>query len=146
MNPILRNTLNKSIDVYTLYAVFFIASVLIGRVSWLLSLATIGVTIPIYSFLWCVAQDLTDEDWDSVIATQTSVIMVWLVIFADMVSLVFLVVAIPFVKESTINIVAALIIILTIVFIVGIRIHNTKHMLFLGAYMNYRKRIRGEMK
>ena len=137
--------LHKCVDVYTLYAIFIISTVLLARISWLLALGLFIIAIPIYSYMWCIAQDFTEKDWSSEIAYNTSFKMVWCLLLGDIIAVIFLLIATPYIKTTSVNIITALCIIMVFAFIVGIRLHCTKHMLFLGAYMNYKQRIAGEL-
>jgi hypothetical protein len=64
--------------------------------------------IPTYSFVWCVARGLTDEDWQS---------------------------------DTAKNIALA-----TLLALAALALADHKSMLFIGAYLHYRKRIRNELK
>jgi len=64
---------------------------IVGLVPWYVY-AGIGViaAIPLYSFLWCIARELTDEDWESETAKKIAVFAVFALILFPHKSMLFI--------------------------------------------------------
>jgi hypothetical protein len=94
--------------------------------------------IPVYSFLWCVARELTEEDWESNEAKT----------FAR-----FTLVALALALALTFSLTFSLTLTLFTLFALALAplalalaplAADTKAFLFIGAYLHYRKRVKAE--
>jgi len=94
---------------------------IVGLVPWYVY-AGIGViaAIPLYSFLWCIARELTDEDWESETAKKIAV---------------FAVLALPL---TVLALFALAVFAVLALFALAVFPH--KSMLFIGAVWHYWKR------
>jgi len=99
--------------------------------------SVIILAIPVYSFLWCIARELTDEDWNSREAKDITLATIAL---ADVVAAAVFVVA----AAATIAAVAAALVVAAgaIAALIVAADTNNKLMRFPGAYLHYRRRIK----
>jgi hypothetical protein len=96
------------------------------------------LAIPVYSLVWCIARELTDEDWKSESAKDIAFVLAALVATA-LAALAALVVLVAL----TIAIALALVLAFVLAFVLPITLafaNNYKIYLFPGAYLHYRKR------
>jgi hypothetical protein len=90
--------------------------------------------IPVYSFLWCVARELTEEDWESneaVTLALTALVALALALALASLALASLPLALAFLALALALALASL-------------AADTKAFLFIGAYLHYRKRVKAE--
>jgi hypothetical protein len=94
--------------------------------------------IPVYSFLWCVARELTEEDWESNEAkTFARFTLVALAPLALALALTF---SLTFSLTLTLFALALAPLALALAPLAA----DTKAFLFIGAYLHYRKRVKAE--
>jgi hypothetical protein len=89
--------------------------------------AVVIAAIPTYSFIWCVARNLTDEDWNSDTAKNVAVAAVAFTAVAA-VAFTFAAVAVAAVAVAAFAFTAVAV--------------DTKTLLFIGAYLHYWKRMK----
>jgi hypothetical protein len=82
------------------------------------------MAIPVYSLVWCIARELTDEDWNSEIAKNIALAAALAIALAAALAI-----------ALTIALAAALAAALAIPL-------DSKILLFIGAYLHYRKRVK----
>ena len=101
-------------------------------IPWYYYVASIAIlAIPVYSFLWCIARELTDEDWESGEAKA----------LADIVAFTVLAAGVAIVATAIIAFVAiAIVILLLILLLFTVIALNSKLMRFPGACLHYLKR------
>jgi len=90
--------------------------------------------VPVYSFLWCVARELTEDDWESEEARwfATAVIVVAIV-------------AIAVVSAAAAAVIVAVVATIAVVSAsAAAAAVDSKALLFVGALLHYRKRIKQE--
>jgi uncharacterized membrane protein len=90
--------------------------------------------IPVYSLLWCVARELTEEDWESNEAAYlalTALVALALALALASLALASLPLALAFLALALALALASL-------------ATDTKAFLFIGAYLHYRKRVKAE--
>ena len=96
------------------------------------------LAIPVYSFLWCIARDLTDEDWNSDTAVNVAIIILVaaFVIFG------------VFIYVATISLNSPIILVLVLVVALITFALDMKPMLFVGAVWHHykQKKIKEELK
>ena len=99
--------------------------------------SVIILAIPVYSFLWCIARELTDEDWNSREAENIAAA------FAAAATIAAVAAALVVAAAATIA-VAALVAAAGVVaaLVVAAADTNNKLMRFPGAYLHYRRRIK----
>jgi len=106
-----------------------------------------ALAIPVYSFLWCIAKRLTESDWGSGTAKETAI---FISISFVVISLAVIAIALDMLYASypifstlgTVTLSLALLLIFFTFFL-----SDSKWLLFIGAYQNYRKRMKaGEQK
>ena len=97
--------------------------------------SVIILAIPVYSFLWCIARELTDEDWNSREAENIAAA------FAAAATIAAVAAALVVAAAATIA-VAALVAAAGVVaaLVVAAADTNNKLMRFPGAYLHYRRR------
>ena len=89
----------------------------LSAIPWYVYVGGVAVmAIPVYSLLWCIVRELTEEDWNSDIASDIAIVAL----------------AIALVAIALVAIVALAIAVIT----------DSKLFLFPGAYLHYRKRTR----
>ncbi len=104
--------------------------------------------IPVYSFIWCIVKELTEEDWNSIESKHIATLISAIIGLCMVTSL--LVVVIAGLLSSPcewLTIAAASFLTPCGVFVLAgmlkdFGIENTKPWLFTGAYLHYRKRTR----
>ena len=110
---------------------------LIELVPWELWAIIIGVVVIfVYSLSWCMARNLTDEDWQSKTARNVA----FALIFAIAIAAFALIFAIAIAAFAIFAI--ALTIVLAALTTAFTTLANSKAVLFIGAYLHYRKRIK----
>ena len=111
--------------IWTIVAVILI-------IPWYYYLAGIAIlVIPVYSFLWCIARELTDEDWESGEAKALAAAAVFAAAVAAAVGAAVVIV----VGAAVGAIVAAAVFAAAVAF-------DSKLMRFPGAYLHYKRRMR----
>jgi len=109
--------------IWTIVAVILI-------IPWYYYLAGIAIlVIPVYSFLWCIARELTEEDWNSKEAKNVAVAAAFIVFAAAIVAVAAAVVG----AAVAVFVVAAAVVDAAL---------DSKLMRFPGAYLHYRRRIK----
>jgi len=100
-------------------------------VSWYVYAGVVAISaIPIYSLVWCIARELTDEDWQSDLAETLAIALA---------------IALALALAIAIALALALAIALAIALALALA-NDSKVFLFIGAYLHYRKRIREAQK
>ena len=108
-------------------------------VPWELWAIVIGVvSILVYSLVWCMARNLTDEDWESEIAKNVEVATLSISSFIALFTLTFIALGV----FSTL--VAFTVLILALAAL-ALALTNPKAGCVIGAYLHYRKRIKERM-
>jgi len=136
---------------YLLFTGVLIPSIVV--IPWYYYLAGIAIlAIPVYSFLWCIARELTDEDWDSKEAKALAAAVFAAAVFAAAVfaAAVFAaaVCAIAALAAAAVVIVvgAAVVIVAAIttfvVVVIVVVAFDSKPMRFPGACLHYWRRMR----
>ena len=101
----------------------------LSAIPWYVYVGGVAVmAIPVYSLLWCIVRELTEEDWNSDIASDIAIVALAIVALA----LAIVALAIALVAIALVAIVALAIAVIT----------DSKLFLFPGAYLHYRKRTR----
>jgi len=114
--------------IWTIVAVILI-------IPWYYYLAGIAIlVIPVYSFLWCIARELTEEDWNSKEAKNVAVAAAFIVFAAAIVAVAAAVVIVVGAAVGA-AIVAAAVFAAAVAF-------DSKLMRFPGAYLHYKRRMR----
>jgi hypothetical protein len=107
----------------------FVLSILLA-IPWYVYVSILALmTIPMYSLLWCIARNLTEEDWKSEEASDVALALA-IIITALAVTIAITIAAL------------ALALAIAIALALALAIIDTKTFLFIGAYLHYRKRIR----
>jgi hypothetical protein len=110
-------------------------------IPWYYYLAGIAIlAIPVYSFLWCIARELTDEDWENGKVKALAVATVF-VIAAVVAAIAFAAAAVGVVAVATGVVVATFVVVAIVIVAVSIAL-DSKPMRFPGAYLHYRRRMR----
>jgi len=93
----------------------------------------IGVVaaIPVYSFLWCIARELTEDDWNSDIAENIAFLLGIVLALGPALALALM-------------LMLALALALALMLMLMLMTCDTKLLRFAGAYLHYRKRIQSE--
>ena len=104
--------------------------------------AIVIAAIPVYSFLWCVARELTEEDWESKEAENFVALAFALALFP-------LALAFAFALTLTLALfalafVALVAFVALALFALTLTRADSKAFLFVGAYLHYRKRVKAE--
>ena len=115
---------------YLLFTGVLIPSIV--AIPWYYYVAGIAIlAIPVYSFLWCIARELTDEDWESGEAKALAAAAVFAAAVAAAVGAAVVIV----VGAAVGAIVAAAVFAAAVAF-------DSKLMRFPGAYLHYKRRMR----
>jgi hypothetical protein len=108
----------------------FVLSILLA-IPWYVYVSILALmTIPMYSLLWCIARNLTEEDWMSDEANNVAI------------TLALALAALALAIVITLAITLATVITLALTLALALAIIDPKTFLFIGAYLHYRKRIR----
>jgi len=134
-------TASLAMQIYELVASGFSAVIsLLSLVPWYvyIGIAVIGA-IPTYSFLWCVARELTEEDWKSDEAHRVTpgIGIIGIVIGVCGIGIAIGIAAVT--GEVLVDSYGS---IMGIIGIIIVFIHDTRPALFPGAYLHYRKRMK----
>ena len=97
------------------------------------------LAIPVYSLIWCIARELTEEDWKSGEAATVSIISAIAITTGIIITIIGIIIAISDTKTNAPAILIGLLIILLGVFFL---LEGPKILLFPGAYLHYRKRMK----
>jgi hypothetical protein len=95
------------------------------------------LAIPVYSLVWCIARELTDEDWKSEIAKIIALALAFFLALTILAIAFITLLALAFTLFAFF--LAAFIAPLTIPLAFFL---NSKIFLFIGAYLHYRKRMK----
>ena len=119
---------------YLLFTGVLIPSIVV--IPWYYYLAGIAIlVIPVYSFLWCIARELTDEDWDSGEAKALVVALIIAALAASIVAgfnIIIMSSLSPFYWLLSSPMIVALVVLST----------DSKWMQFPGACLHYWRRMR----
>ena len=120
---------------------------LIGSIPWYVYVGVIAIlAIPVYSLLWCIAREFTEEDWNCWMSRESSSLFAFAII-----------IGVPFIVSVIIcwavpQLTFVVFLIMLIAFFVGacsVCSSDTESKVepnilgFIGAYLHYRKRMTG---
>ena len=113
---------------------------LLVSIPWYVYVGVIALlAIPVYSLVWCIARELTEEDWESGEAATVSIISAIAITLGIIgIIIIGIIIAISDTKTNAPAILIGLLIILLGVFL----LEGPKILLFPGAYLHYRKRMK----
>jgi hypothetical protein len=113
---------------------------LLVSIPWYVYVGVIALlAIPVYSLVWCIARELTKEDWESGEAATVSIISVIAITLGIIIIIIGIIIAISDTKTNAPAILIGLSAILIGVFFL---LEGPKILLFPGAYLHYRKRMK----
>ena len=116
---------------------------LIGSIPWYVYVGVIAIlAIPVYSLIWCIARELTKEDWESGEAATISIISVIAITLGIIIIIIIIIGIIIAISDTKTNAPAILIGLLIILLGVFFLLESPKILLFPGAYLHYRKRMK----
>jgi hypothetical protein len=106
-------------------------------IPWYCYAGIVAITaIPVYSLLWCVARELTEEDWESNEAA-------YLTLASLPLALAFLALTLASLTLASLPLALAFLA-LALALALASLATDTKAFLFIGAYLHYRKRVKAE--
>jgi hypothetical protein len=113
---------------------------LLVSIPWYVYIGVVAVlAIPVYSLVWCIARELTDEDWKSGEAATVSVISAIAITLGIIITIIGISIAISDTKTNAPVILLGLSAILLGVFFL---LEGPKTLSFPGAYLHYRRRMK----
>ena len=114
---------------------------LIGSIPWYVYVGVIAIlAIPVYSLIWCIAREFTEEDWESGEAATVALISAIAITLGIIIIIIIgIIIAI---SDTKTNAPASLIGLLIIFLGVFFLLEGPKILLFPGAYLHYRKRMK----
>jgi len=119
----------------TIWLILTPIGIFLLMIPWYVYVGGVAVlAIPVYSLLWCIARELTDEDWKSDSAKNITVLALTLAFTVLALALAFAVITLAIAITL-----AAIVLTLALA-------SNSKLFSFPGAYLHYRKRIQCQEK
>jgi len=124
----------------TIWLILTPIGIFLLMIPWYVYVGGVAVlAIPVYSLLWCIARELTDEDWKSDSAKNITVLALAL-------AFAVITLAIAITLAAIVLTLALAFAVITLAAIVLALASNSKLFSFPGAYLHYRKRIQCQEK
>ena len=133
-----------SVAISAIWSIIISIGTILLIVPWYVYAGAIALlAIPVYSLVWCIAKELTDEDWKSDIAQGIALVLASIPITFVLIALT-LVLAFPPITLAPIALAFIPIVLALIAFILIAT--DSEIFLFPGAYLHYRKRMKEELR